>query len=202
MGIKKVPAITFLIAIVVIILSFQNCGQLASQGKNSSQGNSESNVPNGDGAFKAGDPFDAEKIPYALNDPQFEQKLKNYSAAEGFKAVAVAKNGVGSAAWISKDKLVKSQEEWSRVVLERCELQAREPCALFAEGNEIKYDESQFLEMDELHIETPQKMDGSKIPGLIDHWRNFEVTNYLPIPEGRFRAYAIGLNGNTSSGVE
>ena len=77
---------------------------------------------------------------------EFMNQIGGYSAAANFKAIAINEDGDGLAIR-TNDRLVMTQEEWNRVVLERCQLRyANKPCALFAEQDVIVHNEADLPE--------------------------------------------------------
>ena len=120
--------------------------------------------------------------------------LATYEALTGFKAMAVAKNGVGLG--FSRSQYI-SQEDANKAVLAACQVLAQnEPCSLFAEGNQLKYDESDFYLKHESVIESgPRVLDFAKIPGLISILHQDLATRYATNLSMPYKAIAIGNYG-------
>ena len=192
---KKLSVI--LISFISLALVFQNC----SGGTEANRASNSNNIPTATG-FKAGDTFDPTVLPYEINDQAFIDGLNRYMdefRMDLVKAIAFAADGSGYVAWTSDDR-VGGQEEWDRVVLERCELQNRQACTLFASGNVLVHDEEDFYDSHQSLINLSPVFDGTQVPGLLTHWRDLLPVNYPPNGQGEFKAYAIGLFGNTHSG--
>ncbi len=112
--------------------------------------------------------------------------------------MVLAPNGQGFARGYNGE-LITSQAELNRVLLERCQLASGQNCALFAEGNLIKYGEADFVANHINRIEVPEVFDGMKIPGVVVYWRAYQRDTYGKgsIP---FESLAFSPQGGTSSG--
>lgn len=173
-----------------ISILFQNCGNYT--GTSEQSVSSELEVAD-DAKFKAGDDFNAKKIPYTL-DPDFKNLVENYRTRVGFKALALAANGKGS---IRSGDAFYDQEDANQAALQDCQLIAQLPCALFAEGDFIKYDERDFYSHHGFWITDVVNFDPNALPGLAKQWR--ESNTYINRTNA-FKAYAIGPSGAGSAG--
>ncbi len=208
---KFSKAFVIVLALLFLSIGFQNCGnslQKAQEASGGSSGDSTdlSDTTDGEGPselpvnFQKGETFDANKIPFALTDATVLNKIKAYSSATGFKAIALTREGGGMVEWSSND-LISGQEEFNQVILERCQLSnGNKPCSLLVSGDVFAQSKDDFLVNFNNVIESPNGFDPLKIPGLIFHWRNYANDTYFPIEAGRFKAYAIGPYGNTAIG--
>ncbi|MCC6137104.1 MAG: hypothetical protein IT287_00605 [Bdellovibrionaceae bacterium] len=204
---KKMTIGSLVVSLMALTFLFQNCGK-------SQDGSAPINVsgsldpepviPDPDPLptpallFKTGDVLNETKLPYTPT-VEFKNLIKNYLKITSFKAVAMAENGIGAAQGSST---FISQAEASAVVLERCQLLSGDvPCALLAEGNKYKYDEDDFYKnrIDVLESGV-RKFNPNTVPGLAYKWRVDLAGKGYMTRTNKFKAYAIGHRGTTSSG--
>lgn len=205
----------FGVTALMAVFLFQNCGDFSTVAGKATMASNEPMPEPGPGGltdpdstppapedlapkFKAGDPFAVSLVPYTP-DATLQAQLNTYEAQTGFKAVVLAPNGQGLA-WAARNDLVRTQQEWTRVLLERCQLLSmNRPCSLFAEGNTIKYNEADFFANHRSVIDVPETFDAMKLPGVIDHWRNYHRETYAT-GASRFRSIAISWEGTSHTG--
>ena len=178
------------LTIISSLFLFQNCGSFSEEASTANP--SELDVPN-DEKFKAGDPFDYVKIPYNL-DANFKKSVEKYSDRTGYKALALAANGLGS---IRSSDAFMDQDDANLSALQDCQLLTKLPCSLFAEGDIIKYSEKMFYQNHSFWIEDVEAFDPMLVPGHARYWR---IQNNYLTRTNPYKAYAIGLQGATASG--
>lgn len=181
---KRTYFIYFFILSILSVLCFQNCGNFNSTGSNQSP----SNISSAD--FKAGDTFKPELVPYNVS-PELANALANYSQLNGFKAVVLTKEGNGLA-YSLPDAV--SQADASQALLERCQVQFKQLCALFAEGNFIKYDAKDFSTKHLSVIFNVTTFDAMRIPGPVFKWKEHTMRTY-PGTTTTYHAIALGIRG-------
>lgn len=145
--------------------------------------------------FIAGESYKPELVPYDVS-PALAASLANYPNLTGFKAVVLTQEGNGFARSLAD---ATTQEEASQVLLERCQLEFRQMCALFAEGNVIKYNASEFYTKHVSAISNVTVFDPMKIPGLLTRWKLNYARDY-PSQTVTFNAIALGQNGLVQKG--
>ena len=126
-------------------------------------------------------------------------EIGTYNNQVGFKAIAVAQSGYG-VAHICRD--CATQEIATQVILERCQIEANNlPCAIFAEGPTIKYDQADFFNNFVSVLETgPRILDFSKVPGTSTNFRtDLAGAIYAGRPE-EFKAITLGYRGAAGLG--
>jgi hypothetical protein len=194
---RKSRAIVLLaIPALAVVIFFQNCSQ--SQDSGSGATSISFYVPTG----AAGDAFNASTpLPYT---PQGRLKadLATYPfLVGGYKAVAIAANGFGLA---TGSKAFASQAEADLLIQEQCQLLAdNSPCAIFAEGDTLKYSISDFSShLASVIASGPRTFDGMAVPTMLqsNRYYAFGSSNYTS-GNDPFKAFAIGNYGRAAAGT-
>ncbi len=147
--------------------------------------------------FLAGDTFSVDKLP-ALESSLLYNIKNNYDNHSGFKAIALAANGKG-ASWGGPG--FNSQEDVNKVMLERCQLVSNNlPCAIFAEGDTVKYDEVNFITNMKRHIQETSIFNENLLPGITENSKKAFAGGYYKTSSRNYRALAIGWVGNAQPG--
>jgi hypothetical protein len=202
----------------MIVVAFQNCGEMSSSGSDSlgslasppvgldgtvetPEGEIPPPPPN-DPLYKAGEPFDPSRITRNVQNEAFTAQLLQYLAAEGrFRAVAINEDGDGLAL-ISNSNFVRDQAEWDRVVLDRCQLNYKKYCALIGSGSLFAIDEeNEAANRVDQFANFPTTFEPGIVPGEVDYWRNrTEYNDNLSTRPLSFHSYWFGINGANGVG--
>ena len=189
----QVKALSFAGVAIVIALLFQNCGAFDTA--------SSTALPSDGGisTFQAGEAFDPALVPANPNNPEFLEKIASYPDATGFKTIVINADGDGLVA-ITNSAEVTDQEDWSRAIQERCQLQFNKPCAVLAAGDVFMVGGNDLANSYEDRFQDiPTTFDPLRIPGVINHWKqNLLNSDYFTSPN--FQAYAINANGGSHRG--
>jgi hypothetical protein len=203
------------VSILSVTVLFQNCGGQMGQGSSTLTSLEANPIPEGENPqpsdpdpipegetptliFKAGEKVSSLKLPYKPSE-DFKKRVTAYLSYKGFKAIAMAENGIGVA---QTDSAFTSQKEANDIMLERCQLLAGNmPCALLAEGNLYKYNEDDFYKARINVLESgKRKFNAITIPGLAHIWRTHAAGEGYMTRKNKYKAYAIGHYGATSPG--
>lgn len=163
-----------IIVVPPLLFAFQNCGEFnASSGiENSSP---IATAPVSGQRFLKGQTLNSEILPYNV-DASAKENMKSYLQLTNFKAVAFSEDGQ---VFIVDKDIVQSQSEINRIALEVCQLKSKNrACAIFAEGNLVKFDEDDFFKSHAKVLENTTVYDHSRLPALADHWKEYFSKNY------------------------
>ena len=121
--------------------------------------------------FHAGDDLVATRTPYPLTADAATWLDAYLRDATPYRAFAVSEDGHGYAAAFRP--LLQSDAEAERIALEGCQIYSGDqPCAVFALGNRIKYDETAFhANMKKLLATGPRRLDPATVPTLREGFR-------------------------------
>jgi len=186
----------FIMALLVpVALTFQNCQEFEAGSANAPSTSITPTAPNPDvpeRVFLAGQAVDSTLLPFNVSD-ETRSQIDSYLNTVGFKAIAFADNGE-LVARITTD--ATSQLEATQIVLEVCQLHnENRPCAVFAEGNTVKYDEAVFFDQFVRAIVDIDTLNISQIPALANVHKQTLSERY-PDPSQMYDAIAInGLGG-------
>jgi hypothetical protein len=147
----------------------------------------------------AGDKFSANMLPWKPQG-RLVDDLKKYAGVQGFKAVAIAVNGMGIATGSTN---FVTQTEADRAIQQQCELLSNlAPCVIFAEGDFVKYDSADVLSHVAPIIDSGARtFDMTRVPMIIS--KNPYYINPASYSVGAltFKAFAIGDYGRMAHGT-
>jgi hypothetical protein len=141
----------------------------------------------------AGEPFSPAAVPYPISTDLAAQ-LQDYAAIKGFKSLALNPSGAG---FVAGETGYLSQAEASRVALEGCQVAASDqPCAIFAEGNTIKYGEHDFVaNLNKVLERGARTFNPATVPFVLDTDRAQNLPAYAQ-SKVTYKAYALNVNGD------
>jgi hypothetical protein len=206
-------------AMLIGSLIFQNCGGLEGLSSSNSSvadsppvtGNENDGVddpippaPANDPLYLAGEAFNPSRMTRNIANAEFTAELVNYIGGdEAYRTVAVNEDGDGLAVKTSHSE-VASQQEWDRVILERCQLQTGKPCALVASGLFFAINEAELAAnyVDQF-ANLPTTFSGNVVPGRLDAQRagaDAEYPRLIAANSGSFHSYWFSHNGSAGIG--
>lgn len=190
-SIKKKNIFYLSMSFIFLAAFFQNCGANHSVTSTSTSESLEGQ------AFVAGQEYQPELVPYKVSTA-FNENLLAYKARTGLKAIVLNQSGEGLAQTVGG---AQTQEEVNQVLLERCQLVfGNKPCAVFAEGNIIKFNEVDFYKNHKNAIAAiGVQFDANKIPGALKRAKDALALSY-PNPNDTYNSLAIGRDGTIHRG--
>lgn len=203
----------FICGVSALVLGFQNCSGKPMTSATYGSAASNSNIPCTDNCtatlpgvtadrFQAGEAYSLNKIPFTLKGDLVTDAL-NYASFPGFKAMAISANGFGYVArnfsTAAGPSQIMTDQEASRMALEVCQVIAGDqPCSIFAEGNLIKYKESDFNAAMAKPLQSgARQFSAAKVPWTSDQIRLARLPAYAADPNA-LRVLALDLSGGVS----
>lgn len=136
-------------------------------------------------------PFDAMAIPF-ISQERRQSTQQFYPAAPGFKAVALAFDGLGIAAGASSEEAARQQ------ALEDCRSSARRPCLVYAVGAQVVWPKKTLpplpLSVDISGVASIERLDVNKLPSFARGNLADLASSYSP-SEDQWKTLAVGTGG-------
>ncbi len=193
-----------IISVVISIFLFQNCGGMnsteSSVGLPSNNSNEENEFPQDDPntvIFQAGEQLSLDKIPFDLSEND-QARLATYMAQTNNRALLFTQDG-----WpvFHTMDLAADQTETNLKASERCELDQKRICSLFAAGNNILFDEDVFYSQFRSVLKQPNRqLNLAEVPA-IPSGKIAQLGPY-PDPNQAFTSLALGTLVFLSSWME
>lgn len=186
-------------SIIISFVLFQNCGEMNSQSDGSSIAlPSNSDIPEDDPdtiIFASGDALALDKIPFPLtaND---QVRLADYMSQTQLKVLLFNQDGRPVFTYFYQPV---DQVEARLKASERCELDQKRFCSLFAAGNTIVFSEKDFYSQFRSVLKQPNvQLNLSEIPGITSG----KLTELGPYPDlnNTFTSLALGSGGSIHRG--
>jgi hypothetical protein len=178
---------------------FQNCGAPDSDSGNA-VGGSGGGGGGGGGSeplgprFRAGDELTLARMPYDLKASDLAQ-LAHYGAQDHFRAMLFTQDG--SPVFVHMPDAA-NEEELITKSKQRCQLDSKRNCSLFALGNVILFNESVFRNQFQSVLQQPSGVSLSDVPGITN--ASAEAAGPYPNSVHNFNALALGPMGSIHRG--